>query len=1036
MGLRSPCSFWLFEYICCYYRSFMTHSFPRILFCSFLLLLGSHFFSFAQVGGSGEDGLYKQGLQLFEKEQYSSARFRFREAMTQTADVRSLLYGNAQFYEALCALELNHSDAPGLVNAFIADQPSHPGLVQLRLRMGRYYFDKKDYEQVLIWLPQVSVSSVPAGERDRYYFELGYSFFSLNQPDKARTAFYQVDASNEVFGPPALYYYSHILYSEKQYEAALQGFVKLRGNVSYSGLVSTYVAQILYLQEKFREVTEKGPDLLQGAPAEKRPELLRLIGESYFRLDQYREALNYLSGSVDGREPLPEENYRLGFCLYKLDRFEQAVPYFEKAATAGGALAQNASFHLADCYLKLNQKEKAREAFAVSGAANVVGGAGGASSSSGASAQAEEALFNEAVLTYELKDKPVNDIIGRFTAFIDKFPYSARVEEAYSYLALLYNETRNYRLALEALQRTPVNSDKLRSAYQRVAYFRALELFEEKRYGDALNLLDKSLEFASMDASMALRCYYLKGEAYYGLGQSTQAIAMYRQFLTAPGASVLEEYPAGLYGLGYVYFSQKSFVEARSWFSRFISLRKEAREPKVSDALCRMGDSYFMQSQYASAIEWYRKVSAMNLDQAEYALFQTGFALGLLNDYSGKISTLEDLINKYPLSVYADDAWYEIGRSHISLGQKDKAIAAFLKVVDSYPRSDFKGKALQQLGLVYYNMDDLESSLKYYSRVVRDFPGTEDARNALTGIRDIYVDRNTPEAYFDYVASLGSSASLRSGEQDSLTFKVAENLYMQNQCAEASTRLRAYLSRFPSGVFGMKAHFYLADCLSKSEEWEEALSQYADALKVRPSLFREPSLKASAAILFRLKRYAEALDYYGTLVDESVEATDVDAARLGQLRCVFLMGNYAEAVRASAGLPASKVLTPAELTEVKGMLARALYEQENYPEALKGYRELATEVQTAGGAEAMFRVADILFRQGKLDEAQKVVFDFGAKKSPQLYWMAKSYLVLSDIYVARKDSFMARQTLQSLMDNYGVADDGILESAREKLKGI
>ena len=46
--------------------------------------------------------------------------------------------------------------------------------------------------------------------------------------------------------------------------------------------------------------------------------------------------------------------------------------------------------------------------------------------------------------------------------------------------------------------------------------------------------------------------------------------------------------------------------------------------------------------------------------------------------------------------------------------------------------------------------------------------------------------------------------------------------------------------------------------------------------------------------------------------------------------------------------------------------------------------------------------------------------------------MAKSFILLSDIYLVREDEFQAIQTLESIIDYYEETDDGILDQARRK----
>jgi predicted negative regulator of RcsB-dependent stress response len=65
-----------------------------------------------------------------------------------------------------------------------------------------------------------------------------------------------------------------------------------------------------------------------------------------------------------------------------------------------------------------------------------------------------------------------------------------------------------------------------------------------------------------------------------------------------------------------------------------------------------------------------------------------------------------------------------------------------------------------------------------------------------------------------------------------------------------------------------------------------------------------------------------------------------------------------------------------------------------------------------------------------------MVYDFSDSKTPQNYWLAKSFILLGDIYMSRGDSFQARATYQSVVDGYSPADDGIVAEARQRIEKL
>jgi len=118
------------------------------------------------------------------------------------------------------------------------------------------------------------------------------------------------------------------------------------------------------------------------------------------------------------------------------------------------------------------------------------------------------------------------------------------------------------------------------------------------------------------------------------------------------------------------------------------------------------------------------------------------------------------------------------------------------------------------------------------------------------------------------------------------------------------------------------------------------------------------------------------------------------------------------------------------------MRAKANYSLNNFAEALTDFRKLAREVVSAEGAESKFRVAELLYRENQTEEAEKIVLEFIDQKSPHEYWMARMFILLSDISVRKGDILQAKVTLESLRDYYTIKDDGILDEVKSKLDSL
>ena len=77
-----------------------------------------------------------------------------------------------------------------------------------------------------------------------------------------------------------------------------------------------------------------------------------------------------------------------------------------------------------------------------------------------------------------------------------------------------------------------------------------------------------------------------------------------------------------------------------------------------------------------------------------------------------------------------------------------------------------------------------------------------------------------------------------------------------------------------------------------------------------------------------------------------------------------------------------------------------------------------------------------LYNLQKYDEAEEKVFDISENFGSFVNWTARSFIVLSDVYVAKDNVFQAKETLKSVIDNYPKDDnesEEIIRMAQEKL---
>jgi TolA-binding protein len=971
-----------------------------------------------------ENQQVQEARELYQKNKYASALQRYEELAGNPAtsvEIKS----EAEFYKAMCAVKLDNRNAEQVVEKFISNNPESPYLNRARFELAGQQFDNKKYGPALRSLSDIDRSQLSKDELARYYYQTGYANFELEKYDPAEAAFAEIKDGKSMYADPARYYWAHIHYLKGNYETALKEFQTLKENPAFAKVIPYYISQIYYKQQKYQEVVSYAAPLLEKAETKQKPELAKMIGDSYFHLRDFQNTIPYLEyyftyNGNKGRE----ENYMLGYCYYLNNQEQKAIPYLENASKGNDELAQNAYYHLADCYISANDKNKARQAFQA------------ASEMDFDAKIKEDALFNFAKITYELSYSPFNETIKAFDKYIASYPNSERNDDAYNYLVKVYMSTSNYRDAMASIENIKVKTPAVKKAYQRVSFYRALEYFNNLDYQSAIACFEKSQAAGDFNSNYATLSEFWKAEAWYRLGDYNKAISGYNKFMRTSGAYSLPEYKTAHYDLGYAYFKQKDYASAATWFRKYLDAAKAERTEKVADAWNRLGDCAFVARDYPTAISCYENSQRMNLFDPDYALFQKAFCLGITQrDQQQKISNLRNLIQQYPKSAFIDDALYELGRAYERIDQKQAAINSYNELATNYPQSSYLGKAWVQLGLIYYNSNDFQNSNKYYKQVVERFPNTAEAQAALIGIKNNYVELNDVDSYFSYADKLGSGIQVSVTEQDSLSYLSAEKLFMAGD-KKAKAQFERYISQFPTGSFMVNARFYRGECRYNDREYATALTDYEYVIAQPENIFTEPALAKASELKYNAGDYKTALTYYTRLEKVANTKWNLLKARSGEMRCYYNLNDYARCADAAKLLLTSDKVTDELKREANYMLAQSYYQTNKINEALPVFGELAQDTRSVEGAEAKYRVAEILYRQKKFDAAENEIMDYISKNTPHQFWLANSFILLSDIYLQKGDGFQAKHTLKSLIDNYSDQTDGIQDMARQRLQQI
>jgi len=976
---------------------------------------------------SGVYAKFYQAEELFEKEQYSAARKVFREFITELNEPRDPQYIKARYYEGLSALELYNNDAVNLLNTFNNDYPESIYKNTLFFKLGQYYFQNRKYGDTRDWLTKVDPRSIDTADVAEYYFKLGYAHFQLGEFPQARNAFHEVKDTPSSYAAPSLYYYSHIAYQNQSYQVALDGFLKLLDNDAFKKEVPYYITQIYYLMGQYNEVVAFAPmaiDTIKGAES---PEMLRLIGDAYFRIGKFDESVAYLESFNKKSKTTRDDDYQLGYAYYKTGQCPEAIRMFDRVARTKDKLGQVALYHIAECYLKMEELTRARMAFESAAALDF-----------DATIQ-EDALYNYAVMSYKVDYNPYNEAIVAFELFLEKYPHSKRRNDVYEYLVNVYSTTKKYKSALASLDKLPSLDVKLRSAYQVIAFNMGVEEFERGKFQEAINAF-KLVDKHPVDPKISGKAIYWQAEAHYLLEQHNDAVRLYRKFLTIPGNYSTDLQSNAYYNIAYSYFDRGDYTQAVQEFRTFTQLPDNTDKARLADAFARIGDAYFAhpdQPNFELAVLNYKNAIALKQSNEDQALFFLAQAYSYMPGQSQKqITTLLDIINNFPNSKYTIRAIYEVGLIYKYENNLDKSLQYFEQIIRDYPKNIKVKEALIEIGDIKFKQKKYTESESYFNRVLNEFAlDDQTCQRATNGLRDIFRATRQTERIAEIRVKY-PCANITDDEQEVFFYETANQLYVTEKYDDAIIEINKYLTTYPNGRFSIQLKSALADIYYQRDEKGQALVLYEQIIASPTSSFTEEALVRASKTLYNEGKYERALPHYQKL--ESLASTPqvIYNTRVGLMRCNYLLTYHADAAKAAKKVLSDPLINDNIRVEANYVAGMSLFRTQQYAESLQHLDWTQKNTGAERGTEALHYLAYANFHLANYTELDKLHAQLMSRKPAYDYWIAHSLMLKSKSLVARDDLFAAESTIRLVIDNYPITDDGVLVDANKLLSEI
>lgn len=970
---------------------------------------------------TGAKGYRERGKLMYENRNYLGAIDQLSQLRHLPATAEML--EEAEYGVALSRMERDERNALEDLEDFVARHPSSLLLQDALMRMGNYYFYHGEYGDALIAYTRVREQALNNDLNEDLLYRMAYCHLQLANYDDARDLYNRLKGTKR-YHDATNFYHAYINYANHEYDRAHDEFSQVNriGELGYQS--QYYICQIDFFRQDYNKVITLGKALIDDeANAYFEPEINRLVGESYYHQGNDAEARGFLNKYLETtQDPIVRSAaYALGVMDYRAHDDSNAVKRLGDVTTESDALAQSAYLYIGQSQLRLGESKSAAMAFQK------------AASMDFDKTVKETAFYNYAVSQAKGATTPFGSSIALFEQFLNDYPQSKYTSDVEGYLVDAYMATSDYAKALASIGRIKKPSDKVLKAKQNVLYNLGVQALQKGNRKQAAEFLTRAIKVGNYDPKILNESRLWLAQTQYDSGDYNTTEKSLKTYIATASRND-ENYGKACYDLGYAQYKQKNYQAARQSFQKAID-SGTLDKALVSDAYDRIGDTYYYAQDFSNAEASYSHAISKSEGSADGSMFDKAMMAGLRKNHQGKIEQMDALLARYPNSAKAPRAMLEKGRALEALNRPQEASATYTALYKTYPKVSEARQGLLQKALVEKNLSHTEEAIKAYKTVIMDAPTSEEAKVAAEDLKIIYADRNELAQYSQFLKRIPNAPQLNVDDLDRLTFQSAEKAAVASK--PRIDKMEQYLQQYPTGNYAANAQYYIGRYHYERGALNEALAYLDAALDAgQDAAFAEDALSIKSAILSQQGKRAEAIETYKRLTEKSSSDDNKIVAQLGILRNSLELGRWNDVITTADILLQNLNLTAAESSEVSLDRAIANAKTGNQHSAESTLNALAKDVSTETGAHAAHELAKLQYEAGNYKAAEATVNKMLDTGSPQAYWLAKQYILLSDIYMKQGRKTDARQYLESLKANYPGKEKEIFDEIDKRLKKL
>ncbi|MFZ9981371.1 MAG: tetratricopeptide repeat protein [Cyclobacteriaceae bacterium] len=917
------------------------------------------------------------------------------------------------FYMEVCAsARLRTGDAEKKLLSYVDRFPFGTGLNRVWYELALLYYQTKKYSDAALTFNKVDFDPLTKEMRHAGLFYWGYSLFSQKKLAEAKIRFDQLKLTDGVYGPAASYYAGFAAFSNGDFDSALGDFQRIQKEESYMDVVPYLITSCMQRLGRYDELIRFAEGLDNARDIQNFEEITLLVSEATFSRGQFSAAAEGYNKYLKTKRTIDRNVlYRAGYSNFQLSAFNDAIGYFKQVASEQDSTGTYAAYYLGISYLKIAQKPFALTAFQTC-----------IRSKFSDKALLNEARYQEAKLLYDL-GRP-DEAIERMENFVANEKGTAYSSELAELLSGAYVNANHYHKAISYIESLSLRTPSSNRAYQKAALYYGFEFYNKGDYDQALNFFGKALDFP-LDESLVFEASVWAGEAHASRGAWEAAIPFYEKVILASSRATEDQTLRARYGLGYARFNTRDYERSLISFREF-TVKAPKNDLRLTDALIRLGDCYYVSRSYQAAYDQYRRASDTGKSGADYALMQSGVMLGITGKNKDGIRTLEEMLRKFPNSVYWDEAVFQKAQLEFQESGYLQAANGYSALISRKPGSRFVPFAHVKRAAALFNLKEYDKTASDYIKVLRDFPGHPASQDILLPLQEALNLAGRGGEFSDLLTEFKERNPGASGIE-SVEFDAARNLYLNQEYSGAIKSFNSFINSYPGSLQLIEAKFLRAESYYRTRDFKNALSGYYE-IAADEKFINAARISARIAELeSKASDWEKAIVAFRNLLRLSSTPKDRYTAWAGLMDGYYLLGKYDSALAFSERLQSESGISPSLQHRASLMSGKVFQAQGDFERATDNFITTINEAQDDYGAEAKYRLAEIYFNQKNHRQCYETILSLNRDYSPHTEWVGKGFLLLSESFLETGETFQARATLQSL-------DKFPLESVREQAK--